>query len=471
MTFPPVGRRPHRRIGLAVALVLALQMFTARAAAAGGVGPTPQPGGLNHFLCYEIHGRSVREDVSLVDDVFGATTGSVGRPKRLCAPADKNDEDSTAPGDPDHLIAYRLDRTEPSLTDRRRVEVTNQFGTLSVRLAGADMLLVPSAKSTALPPQAYVPQIDHFKCYRIQSAHFRRSDIKVDDQFGSIMVDIKRPRRLCVAVDKKSEGRIDPSALLLCYAVRSRSASPFAGKVSTLNQFEAGSFDVYGPRELCVPPLSGVTTPTPTLTPTPTETATATETLTPTPTVTPTPEVACANAGVPACDGTCPPGQMCFNTLDVLCICIPVPATVTPTPTATSVTPTPTVTPTPVCPNGICGIAENECTCPADCGGVSSCAVCGCGFFDPNATCACDINCVALGDCCPDVCSACGLGCCGDDTCDPGENPCACPECNDPNACEACECGLGGGASGCQCDPPACQNNNDCCDNAVDVCG
>jgi hypothetical protein len=197
--------------------------------------------------------------------------------------------------------------------------------------------------------------------------------------------------------------------------------------------------------------------------------------VTPTPTVTATPVVACANAEAPACDGECPPGQVCFNSV-VVCLCVSggPGTTVTPTPTPTSVTPTPTVTPTPVCPDGNCGPGESPCNCAADCG-PSSCAECGC-VFNEGASCNCDISCVDFGDCCPDSCSECvvGVGCCGDGICDGGEDACTnCPQdCpNDPNACEPCECGLSGGGSGCQCDPPACVDFEDCCANAVDVCG
>src|SRR5262245_38490244 len=76
--------------------------------------PTPEP--LNHFLCYESHQAPVnRPGVSLrdqFDDPQGPpSTVTVKKAKRLCAPADKEGEDSTAPDDLAHLTAYTIKQT------------------------------------------------------------------------------------------------------------------------------------------------------------------------------------------------------------------------------------------------------------------------------------------------------------------------------------------------------------------------
>ncbi len=151
------------------------------------------------------------------------------------------------------------------------------------------MLLVPSAKSVppAAAPQSYVPGIDHFKCHRVVGVRFEHiPGITVDDQFvGEIDVDLKRPRRFCVAVSKQVgegpvEPRLDPAARLLCYKERSRAGRPSLpdGPPWVLNQFvdPAEQFEVFGPRELCVPVQPDPGAPTPTTTPTPTVTATPT---------------------------------------------------------------------------------------------------------------------------------------------------------------------------------------------------
>jgi hypothetical protein len=68
--------------------------------------------------------------------------------------------------------------------------------------------------------------IDHFKCYKTHSTKFRASNVTVDDQFGSITVDIKKQLRLCVAADKNGEGILDPNSTLMCYQDRIMPGTP-----------------------------------------------------------------------------------------------------------------------------------------------------------------------------------------------------------------------------------------------------
>jgi hypothetical protein len=215
-------------------------------------GPTPTPVPLDHFQCYETHRPPIRlSGVSLVDH-FGASTVRVLRGKRFCAPADKNDEDPTAPLDLDHLASYTIKQTEPRFARVRNFSVTNQFGTILLDLVRPDSLLVPSAKSHVGPIADYTPLIDHFKCYKAR-ARFRSGDLAIDDQFGSIVAAIKRPVRYCAPVDKNGEGILDGATHLLCYQVRSAAGAPTHDTLYSLNQFGPDSFNVYGPRELCVP--------------------------------------------------------------------------------------------------------------------------------------------------------------------------------------------------------------------------
>jgi hypothetical protein len=137
-----------------------------------------------------------------LDDQFGDSTVRVRRPKRICNPASKNGEDPTVVNDPDHLVGYPIVQTSPRFHRERNVLVVNQFhplsDPLSVDLVRPDYLLVPSAKTLTPPVTPIVPSIEHFKCYRVEGARFRLSGVTIADEFGSIVVDIKRPRRLCV---------------------------------------------------------------------------------------------------------------------------------------------------------------------------------------------------------------------------------------------------------------------------------
>jgi hypothetical protein len=221
--------------------------------------PTPEP--LNHFLCYESHQRPLnRPGVELLDQFDPPNTPStvtVRRAKRLCAPADKNGEDPTAPTDLAHLSSYTIHQTTPRFERQRDVLVAPDnaiFPPLTVDLVRPDHLLVPAAKNvgTQVPPELAAP-IDHYKCYRVKGARQRLSGVMLQTQFDTtpVMVDIKRPLHLCTPVDKNDEGIVDPIRHLMCYQVRGRPQTPTT--VSTINQLEDDTFDIFGLRELCVP--------------------------------------------------------------------------------------------------------------------------------------------------------------------------------------------------------------------------
>jgi hypothetical protein len=221
--------------------------------------PTPNP--LDHFQCYEAErGPFTTFPVTLTDSL-GASTVTVVRPKRLCNPADKNGEDPSAPTHPDHLTGYIIKQTTPRFTRIPAQNVTNQFGTVSVDLVRPDYLMVPSAKSLTGPPSPIVPTIDHFKCYRVLKARTRASNLAIDDQFGSLSVDVKQPSRLCLPADKNGSGITNPLVPLMCYKTQLTPGSPpFRGPTGSVfidNQFGSDTLVVNHLRELCVPSFLG----------------------------------------------------------------------------------------------------------------------------------------------------------------------------------------------------------------------
>lgn len=235
------------------------------ASATPTVAPTPTmtnggatPSGLHHFECYGAHDGSLRvSGVRLVDE-FGARTVTLNEPRRICNPADKNGEDPTAPGDPEHLVAYRISQATPRFRHLRDQVVVNQFGSLTVDLARPDLLLVPSAKSLVGPPAPLVDAaLDHFVCYRTIGGRTRVSHVTVVDQFGSMTVDVNRPGRLCAPVDVNGAGIPDPAHHLMCYELRVTSSSGFApaGRVFIENELGSETLQSFRPRELCVPSL------------------------------------------------------------------------------------------------------------------------------------------------------------------------------------------------------------------------
>ena len=182
--------------------------------------------------------------------------------KRLCAPVNKNGEDPTAPNHPGHETAYTIRQTSPKFDRKKDIPVTvaNDFGsqppsfpTFTVDLVRAERLLVPTSKSLVGPnfPPPLTGELDHFKCYRVRGARFRRASVSVETQFGNRNVAIKRPREICVPVDKNGEGIFDDTRGLMCFQVRTTPQTP--RQVFTTNQFEQGAYDIFGVRELCVP--------------------------------------------------------------------------------------------------------------------------------------------------------------------------------------------------------------------------
>jgi hypothetical protein len=91
----------------------------------------------------------------------------------------------------------------------------------------------------------------------VRNARARKSRITVADQFGTLTLDVKRPSRLCTAVDKRGEGVINPDDNLLCYEVRTSAGTPrFTGPKAAVyidNQFGPDTLKVTRPTELCVP--------------------------------------------------------------------------------------------------------------------------------------------------------------------------------------------------------------------------
>ncbi len=189
--------------------------------------------GLDHFQCYDLPRPRppVIEGVSLVDR-FGATVGNL-QSQRICNPANANGSDPTAPAHPAHFLGYQIRPTGPRPELPRGETVVDDFGAITLDLLKPDILLVPSASSlVAQPPPLDPVSIDLFQCYQVRHARKRISGISITDDFGSLGVDVKRPRRLCVPVEVNggSPGAAQHRGELLCYETRLASASrPFIG--------------------------------------------------------------------------------------------------------------------------------------------------------------------------------------------------------------------------------------------------
>jgi len=307
---------------------------------------------LNHFQCHEVDDRPVVPDpfkvIGLTDPFGSSANVRVKRLKRLCNPADKNNELGMVPTDPEHYLAYDV-KTKKQNFPTANVGVVTQFGVLDITVQRPTMLFVPASKDLAGPVPALNPvNVDHLLCHRLRGARFRQDGIQVDDQLDSYLENIKKPFRLCSPVEKDVAGQItpvqNPDQHLLCYKVRTDPRRPaITGPIWATSQFGGLVFDVTRTREFCVPatifdPTQPTATPTLSATPTPTVTSTA-PTVTPTPTLSPTPTATVTSTATPTATLTATPTATPTVTPT---------ATPTVTPTATlTVTPTLTMTPTP----------------------------------------------------------------------------------------------------------------------------
>lgn len=256
----------HALIALCVA---ASPFFLPGAAAAQTASP------LGAFTCHnaQTKGPGVREDVILVDQ-FGTYQAEAQKLAALCAPTDVSGSDPTAPDDPAHLASYRL-KTQGRFQTAEGQVVVNQFGTITLDVSRKpDRLLVPTAKSLTGPPSPLGAFVDHFTCHRAKVS--RRTprfegadDVTIETQFGTVVIDVRKPRSLCAPTNKNGE---DPGAEtgddhLLCYQIRGGGRG---GRVDLFlnNQFGQQTARMSGRQELCVPSLKnpGSTTTTTTST-------------------------------------------------------------------------------------------------------------------------------------------------------------------------------------------------------------
>jgi hypothetical protein len=164
-----------------------------------------------------------------------------------------------------HLVAIEVAAAGPPT--RRRVEVTNQFGTEVLTVGAPDMLLVPSAKSLAPTPPGAVPRLlDHFLCYDVRGENDDHDDrgrdqvrarVVLTDQFGQEDVDVGEAVRLCNPVAKTHGGVTTPiesaDEHLTCYDIDGERGRPARLSAIVRHQFGVEHLRVGSARALCVP--------------------------------------------------------------------------------------------------------------------------------------------------------------------------------------------------------------------------
>lgn len=115
-----------------------------------GVALTPPVG--DHFTCYKVRRSAGAAKFTAhtvhVTDQFETVTETLLKPIWLCAPANKNNEDPTAPSHPGHLLCYK---PKGAAFPESTHQISNQFGPDSVKLIHRRELCVPSLLNSTAP--------------------------------------------------------------------------------------------------------------------------------------------------------------------------------------------------------------------------------------------------------------------------------------------------------------------------------
>jgi hypothetical protein len=201
-------------------------------------------------------------------DQWGSSFLGVTNPKFLCPPTDKDNENPGADLHAEHLKAYQV--KPPHLAppvSQTNLEIVDQFnpGGLFVDAKKQAYLMVPTVKSlTVTPPTPLAFSVDHFECYKVAATRGAPKFVPVPglplkDQFGTIMVDVRKPQYLCNPVDKNGDDPTAPTHVghLMCYQIKQVDPVPFVKRVGIFvnDQFGPETLDVTKPALLCVPAL------------------------------------------------------------------------------------------------------------------------------------------------------------------------------------------------------------------------
>jgi hypothetical protein len=188
---------------------------------------------------------------------------AVRKPRQLCTPSDKQDGNGTV--DPDtHLTSYQIRSLNGAHVRQTNIQINNQLNIdMRVDTVRPDLLFVPTAKDlSAFPPapNSNSHNVDHYKCYKVKrtsgSPKFPKGvTVQVTDQFtvSPKTLALRKPKHLCIPVDKNDEGIKNSNANLFCYSAKP--ATKFSKQVGLYiaNQFGQLRLDAVKEGEFCIP--------------------------------------------------------------------------------------------------------------------------------------------------------------------------------------------------------------------------
>jgi len=152
-----------------------------------------------------------------------------------------------------HMVGYKIKtpKGDPKFEKVTNVLVENQFGEIIVDVKKPKLLLVPSTKDHFTVPDELNPiTINHFKCYDVKvskdTPKFVKRMVTVYDPNFEITKDfeVKKPKHLCTPVDKNGEGIVDAENHLMCYDLKKMKGEPKFEKRNVFTNNQFGSDDL-----------------------------------------------------------------------------------------------------------------------------------------------------------------------------------------------------------------------------------
>jgi hypothetical protein len=206
---------------------------------------------LEHFRCYRTSSEEPRESAIRLTDQFGSLRVKLRLRGALCAPAQKNREPLPR-NRAAHLQCYTFTAKRVS----RSVIVRNQFGSTRLRTVAAKELCAPATKTPTSRSPRPLPrenEIDHFTCYSVRTVRLPRViGTNTRDQFGRRRIGLRQIDKLCLPTTKNGELREHPVDHLVCYSGNDR-GSFRARTMRTRDQFGTRDVDVSSAGGFCVP--------------------------------------------------------------------------------------------------------------------------------------------------------------------------------------------------------------------------
>ncbi len=201
-----------------------------------------------------------------VEDEFWTRDVDVKRPGAICLPTSFQGGDPEAVAHDDWMLSYRVKTSSggPSFGKQTHLEVVNALGTTWVDAKKPDMGMVPTAGEVGVPPApAEAPDPDYFSCYKVGKTRGTPKFVPVkgltiEDAFGALTIDVKKPMRLCnpANVNGLVPGAPGHATHLLCYRIRTSAETPrfpITPDVYTDNVLGTGMMDAVRISEVCLP--------------------------------------------------------------------------------------------------------------------------------------------------------------------------------------------------------------------------